>query len=85
VWARSPYLHNGSVRTLEELLAPASARAERFSRGSRAYDPAKVGYTDAGAYILDTRQPGHSNAGHEHGTDLTPAEKRDLIEHLKTL
>jgi mono/diheme cytochrome c family protein len=84
VWARSPYLHNGSVRTMEELLTPPPARAPSFHRGSRRYDAATMGYTDEGPYVLDTRSPGHSNRGHDYGTDLSDAQKRDLIEYLKT-
>lgn len=85
VWARSPYLHNGSVRTLSQLLTPPAARAKSFHRGSHVYDPTQMGYTDGGGYILDTTSPGNSNAGHDYGTDLTDAQKRELIEYLKTL
>ena len=48
VWARSPYLHNGSVRTMQELLTPPAARAKTFHRGSRIFDTAQMGYADAG-------------------------------------
>ena len=85
VWARSPYLHNGAVRTMRELLTPAAARAKTFHRGSRTFDPAQMGYTDAGAYLLDTTTAGNSNAGHDYGTALPADEKRELIEFLKTL
>jgi hypothetical protein len=85
VWARSPYLHNGSVRTMEELLAPPAARAKTFRRGSRLYDRAAMGYADEGLYVVDGSGPGQSNAGHDYGADLTPAQRRDLIEYLKTL
>jgi hypothetical protein len=85
VWARSPYLHNGSVRTIQELLTPPADRVKTFHRGSRVYDEAKVGYTDEGAYVLDTSLPGNSNVGHNYGTRLSAPEKRDLIEYLKTL
>jgi hypothetical protein len=85
VWARSPYLHNGSVRTMEELLTSPSQRAQTFHRGSRDYHPAEMGYTDAGAYVFDTSASGNSNAGHDYGTALSTEEKRELIEYLKTL
>jgi hypothetical protein len=85
VWARSPYLHNGSVRTMQELLAPASARAKTFHRGSRVYDAVQMGYADEGPYVLDTNGPGNSNIGHDYGTDLRSDQKRELIEYLKTL
>jgi mono/diheme cytochrome c family protein len=84
VWARSPYLHNGSVRTLAELLTPPASRPLSFQRGSRRYDTAEVGYADEGAYRLDVRGPGSSNAGHVYGTDLPVEDKRHLIEYLKT-
>lgn len=85
VWARSPYLHNGSVRTMEELLTKPASRARTFHRGSRTFDPVVMGWTDEGAYLLDTSTPGNANIGHDYGTDLSPAAKRDLIEFLKTL
>jgi hypothetical protein len=84
-WARSPYLHNGSVRTVQELLSPVESRAVTFRRGSRAFDEAAMGYRDAGSYLFDTRTEGNSNKGHLYGTDLSTAQKRDLIEHLKSL
>jgi hypothetical protein len=85
VWARSPYLHNGSVRTMDDLLNPPAARAKSFRRGSRVYDAEQLGYTDGGAYVLDTTSPGNANGGHDYGTDLSQQQKRDLIEFLKTL
>jgi hypothetical protein len=84
VWARSPYLHNGSVRTMQELLTAPSARPSTFHRGSRMYDAVQMGYTDDGAYLFDTRSPGNGNGGHDYGTSLTSDQKRDLIEFLKT-
>ncbi len=85
VWARSPYLHNGSVRTMRELLTAPDAHAKSFHRGSHVYDPAQMGYTDDGTYVLDTSAPGSSSAGHSFGSDLSETEKSELIEYLKTL
>jgi RoxA-like, cytochrome c-like len=85
VWARSPYLHNGSVRTLQDLLTPQQQCETRFHRGSRVFDEGAMGYTDEGAYVLDTSASGNSNSGHDYGTRLSAEEKRDLIEYLKTL
>jgi hypothetical protein len=85
VWARSPYLHNGSVRTMHELLMSPAERAKSFHRGSRAFDENEMGYTDAGAYLLDTSASGNSDSGHDFGTKLSGNDKRDLIEYLKTL
>jgi hypothetical protein len=85
VWARSPYLHNGSVRTMHELLTSPDQRAKTFHRGSKVFDEQEMGYTDDGAYVLDTASSGNSNSGHDYGTKLSDNEKRDLIEYLKTL
>jgi len=85
VWARSPYLHNGSVRTLDELLGPPAERPSTFHRGSRFFDEGRVGYVDEGHYVLDTRTPGNRNSGHDYGASLTPSARHDLIEYLKSL
>jgi hypothetical protein len=85
VWARAPYLHNGSVRTLWELLTPPASRAKSYKRGSRVYDPKAMGYADEGPYVLDGATPGNSSSGHDYGTQFSETEKRDLMENLKTL
>jgi hypothetical protein len=92
VWATAPYLHNGSVPNLEELLKPAGERAKKFMVGSREFDPINVGFrSDDGVMEFDTTaSPGNSNAGHDATTgaylrDFTPKERRQLIEYLKTL
>ena len=84
VWARAPYLHNGSVRTLAELLGEPAQRAATFRRGTARYDTARLGYLDEGPYVLDTRTPGNSSGGHTAGADLPGEAKRDLLEYLKT-
>ena len=65
MWATAPFLHNGSVPSLYELLLPAAQRSKTFRVG-RAFDPVKVGVdtTEANAFLLDTALPGNSNAGH---------------------
>ncbi len=85
VWARSPYLHNGSVRTMQELLTSPTQRAKNFHRGSQEYDASQMGYTDAGAYVFETTGEGNSNSGHDFGTKLSAEQKRELMEYLKTL
>ncbi|WP_437293563.1 cytochrome c [Sorangium sp. So ce426] len=95
VWARAPFLHNGSVPTLWDLLTPAERRPTRFYRGHDVYDPARVGFrTDIReiegrpAFLFDTRLPGNSNKGHtgeRYGTELSDGDKSALIEYLKTL
>jgi hypothetical protein len=90
LWLRGPYLHNGSVPTLVDLLEPPASRPKRFWRGFDLFDPIKVGFVSTGAEaqrvgtLYDTSQPGNSNAGHEFGTMLPPADKRALLEYLKT-
>ncbi len=88
IWATAPYLHNGSVPNLWQLLQSPSQRAIEFSVGSREFDPVNVGFKTESlpdGFKFDTRVPGNSNAGHEYGTTLTDAEKWELIEFLKTL
>ena len=85
VWARLPYLHNGSVRTMQQLLTSPNERAKTFHRGSRVYDTAALGYASEGPYRFDTRASGNGNGGHAFGADLPAADKRDLLEFLKTL
>ncbi|MEP6989883.1 MAG: hypothetical protein ABJA80_03060 [bacterium] len=102
LWATPPYLHNGSVPTLWQLLTPAE-RPARFYVGGHALDYTDMGiagHVDAeGVYrydasyvpwstpdLYDTSKPGLSNRGHERQVSgLSAAEKRALIEYLKTL
>jgi mono/diheme cytochrome c family protein len=91
VWLRAPYLHNGSVPTLNDLLKPAAQRPQVFYRGYDVYDPQQVGFVSSGAeaeaegFRYDTSVPGNGNRGHEHGTTLPPGDKQALIEYMKTL
>ena len=90
LWLRAPYLHNGSVPSLEELLEPPERRRTTFHRGYDVYDPARVGFVsdgDAAALsgtLYDTRRPGNGNGGHLYGITLAGADKNALIEFLKT-
>jgi hypothetical protein len=86
IWATAPYLHNGSVPNLWALLQPVAQRPARFFVGSREFDPVRVGLvSDQGPSSFDTTQPGNGNAGHLAGTTLPDADKRALLEYLKTL
>ena len=49
LWLRAPYLHNGSVASLEELLEPPDRRRASFYRGYDVYDPVRVGFVSDGA------------------------------------
>ena len=114
VWARAPYLHNGSVPSLRDLLQSEECRPPKFRRGSDVYDPMNVGFVSyaaspsvtgcprpegrpgptfeeganvKGLFEFDTTLPGNQNIGHtgpSFGTDLTPEQKEQLIEFLKT-
>ncbi len=88
IWATAPYLHNGSVRNLYQLLLPAAQREAKFSVGSREFDPFNVGFMDAPGpvpFVLDTSVAGNRNTGHEYGTALDHEQRLDLIEYMKTL
>jgi hypothetical protein len=88
IWASAPYLHNGSVPSLAELLKPPGQRVASFHVGSREFDPALVGLSIADGphtMLFDTTQPGNGNAGHEFGTALSESDKADLLEYLKSL
>lgn len=95
LWLRAPYLHNGSVPTLRDLLNPVARRPTRFYRGNDVYDPAGVGFEYRHARDRDGRPffeyitawPGNSNQGHEgaaYGTELADTDKQALLEYLKT-
>ena len=88
IWATAPYLHNGSVQNLYELLLPVAQRQTSFQVGSRWFEPEKVGFMSKGKFFtstLDTTKVGNANTGHEYGTALTTKERWQLIEYLKTL
>jgi len=91
VWARAPYLHNGSVPTLWDLLEPVEKRPMVFYTGSDIYDPKNVGFVNSGpdaesaGFKYEVCLPGNFNVGHTFGTELKDDEKWDLIEFMKTL
>lgn len=87
VWATGPYLHNGSVRTIRQLLIP-SERETKFRVGSRRFDPEGMGFIDAGNFVMNTTLEGNFNTGHEFfGTDFKDDNDilLGLLEYLKTL
>jgi hypothetical protein len=88
VWATAPYLHNGSVPTLYDLLLPAKERPRAFPLGQRDFDPVKVGYStkvDKPRFTFDVSKVGNTNSGHEYGVSLSEDQRLELIEFLKTL
>ena len=91
IWLRGPYLHNGSVPTLRDLLNPPAQRPAMFYRGNDVYDAAGVGFVsnveEAGGRRFtryDTTLPGNGNMGHEYGTTLSDTDKAAIVEYLKT-
>jgi mono/diheme cytochrome c family protein len=89
VWLRGPYLHNGSVPTIRDLLSAARDRPKTFWRGSNILDTTNMGFmsdqaSDGNDFLYDTGLPGYANTGHEYGVDLSAVEKDALIEYLKT-
>jgi mono/diheme cytochrome c family protein len=98
IWATPPFLHNGSVPTLYQLLSPQDERDTTFYRGTFDYDPRHLGYQTgpfAGGFLYDTRLTGNRNSGHEFrdgprgagviGRLLQPQERWALLEYLKVL
>jgi cytochrome c peroxidase len=95
IWATAPYLHNGSVPTLDDLLKPTDERPVTFPLGHREYDPVKLGYVSdptkvpaseqSRIFKFDTRIAGNSNRGHLYGTKLNPIERAALLEFLKVM
>ena len=91
IWLRAPYLHNGSVPTLRDLLKPVAERPQIFYRGYDVYDPVNVGFVTQGEEAqrvgtkYDVRERASGNKGHEYGINLSATEKDALMEYLKTL
>jgi hypothetical protein len=91
VWLRGPYLHNGSVPSLRDLLNPPDQRPKTFYRGYDVFDGKNVGFVSNVAswegqpfFLYDTSLPGNGNNGHLYGTTLPANEKEALLEYLKT-
>jgi hypothetical protein len=97
VWATPPFMHNGSVPNLYEMLIPAGERTKKFYIG-REFDPVKVGLDTSGksgSYLMDTTLRGNSNAGHSFengprgngiiGPLLTEDQRWALVEYLKSI
>jgi len=97
VWATPPFMHNGSVPNLYEMLVPAARRTKKFYLG-RDFDPIKVGVDTSGksgTYLVDTALVGSSNRGHSFengprgngiiGPLLTDEERWAIVEYLKSI
>jgi hypothetical protein len=93
LWLRAPYLHNGSVPTLADLLAAPDDRPTTFVRGLDVLDHERGGFEApactpgeplAQGFCFDTREPGNGRGGHEYGTTLDPDRKAALLAYLMT-
>ena len=97
VWATAPFLHNGAVPNLYEMLIPAAERTKKFWLGGD-FDPVKVGLdttATSGTFLMDTTLLGNSNAGHSFqdgprgdgvvGPLLTDEQRWALVEYLKSI
>ena len=97
IWASAPYFHNGSVPTLWHLLHP-DERPQIWQRTADGYDQERVGLEHRSVTVLpsqltaaeqrtwfNTKLRGKSAAGHDHPNRLTDAERRAVLEYLKTL
>ena len=99
IWARWPYFHNNSAPSLCAVLSKASERPKTFIGvrpidSKKDFDQACNGFPSEGkaAYVYDTSLEGQSNSGHDEGIFLrngkellSPEQKMELIEFLKTL
>lgn len=85
IWARAPYLHNGSVPTLYDLFLKAELRPMKFFRGCDTYDSVKGGFACQDGFEFQTIKTGNDNKGHDYGTGLAEKDRLSLVEFLKTL
>jgi hypothetical protein len=92
IWITAPYLHNGSVPTLEGVLN-SRIRPRYWARDFNVlhYDYAKLGWTYESretpleGTVYNTDLPGYGNYGHYFGDKLSDKERKAIIEYLKTL
>jgi hypothetical protein len=88
IWATGPFLHNGSVPTVYDLLSPPEERPRVFWVGGRELDEERLGFVSAeapGLFHFDTGLPGNGNQGHAfpRGGPLAPAQRLAVVEYLK--
>lgn len=88
LWTTGPYLHNGSIRTVFEVISPQSERSETFWLGDRTIDAKHLGFENReteGAFLFDTRVPGNGKGGHDFWAErpLTREDRLAIVEYLK--
>lgn len=92
IWITAPYLHNGSVPTLEAVLNSKM----RPTYWSRNFDKPEYNYNNPGwiynthadaksKNVYNTTLPGYGNYGHYFGDKLNEEQRKAVIEYLKTL
>lgn len=97
IWATAPYLHNGSVATIYDLLLPAAKR-KPFTLGAREYDPDKLGFAPStneqkdkifqfNPYDVDGNPiDGNWNGGHDYNNgSFSDDDRHAIIEYLKSI
>ena len=93
LWLNGPYLHNGSVPSLRDLLELPPQRPATFVRGLDVVDGRNGGFVAPSCdprqnppegFCFDTRLVGNGNGGHVYGTSLSATEKSDLLAYLLT-
>ena len=95
IWATAPYLHNGSVPTLYDLMLPTKKagdpegeefeyRPEVFQVGSREFDPERVGFISEGydGFAYKTIRVGDMNDGHEYAAGGTAQVNGEVLKAL---
>ena len=98
IWATPPFLHNGSVRTIYQMISPREERETQFWSGTREYDPKDLGFRSLevpGAVLFRTNVVGNDNVGHEFrdgcqkngviGPFLEPEQRQQIVEYLKVM
>ena len=85
MWSTPPFLHNGSVPNLYQLLSPAFERQRIFFIGRREFDPVRVGLVaeplSKGGFWFDTTQPGNLNDGHEFRAGYKAWQAGDGVQY----
>jgi len=98
IWATPPFLHNGSVRTVYQMISPRAERETQFWSGTREYDPKELGFRSLevpGAVLFKTSVVGNDNVGHEFrdgcqkngviGPFLEQEQRWQILEYLKVM
>lgn len=89
IWSSPPFLHNGSVGSLYDLMLPPGER-KGFWVGCDEFDPVKVGWNcgaNSRSTWMDPKLPGNTPVGHDFGPrgETAEADRWALVEYLKSL